>query len=120
MSATREHIVSRTLMTGILLSGSMMLIGFLLYAFQPSYHDAAIPVATWAWLRKLWHLPLSTVVVTPWVFLYAGILLLMATPVVRIVITGWTFWQEREMRYVWISVIVLAVIGVSIVFSVTH
>jgi len=117
---TRERIVSRTLMAGITVSGSLMLIGFLLYAVQSAYHTAEIPAASWDWLREVLQQPVSEIVRVPYIYLYAGILLLMATPIVRIIITGWTFWKEGDTRYVWISLIVLAVIGVSIAFSIVH
>lgn len=115
----RERIVSRTLMAGIIVSGSFMLAGFLLYAFQPGYHDAPIPAASWTLLQDLLDRPTAGVL-NPFIYLYAGILLLMATPIVRILITAWTFWKEGDMRYVWISLVVLTVIGISIGFSVVH
>ncbi len=113
----RERIVSRTLMGGITVSGTFMLAGFLLYAFQPAWHDVPIPAASWDLLRGL---PAASAAGNPFLYLYAGILLLMATPIVRIMITAWTFWKEGDMRYVWISLIVLTVIGISIGFSVVH
>ena len=120
MAMSREHIVSRTLMAGIAVSAAFMLTGFLLYAFQPTFHDADIPQATWKWLSELSQRPVMDMLRSPWLFFYTGILLLMATPIVRIMITAWTFWRERDMHYVWISLIVLAVIGISITFSITH
>ena len=120
MKASREHIVSRTLMAGITVSGTLMLIGFVLYAAQPSWYAAAIPVADFAWLRVLGTSPAVEVLLNPFVFLYAGIFALMITPILRLFITGWTFFLERDWHYVSITVVVLVVISISIAFSISH
>jgi uncharacterized membrane protein len=120
MTAIREHIVSRTLVAGITLSGALMVIGFVLFAAQPSWHNAAIPVADHAWLSVLLSQTVAAVLLNPFVFLYAGIFVLMSTPILRLFITGWTFLVDRDWHYVSITLIVLMVIGLSIVFSISH
>jgi len=107
-------------MAGITVSGALMLIGFALYAAQPSWYDAPIPVANLDWLQGLAASPLPAVLGNPFVFLYAGIFALMLTPILRLFITGWTFLTERDWHYVGITVIVLTVIAISIAFSITH
>ncbi|MCB2206488.1 DUF1634 domain-containing protein [bacterium] len=116
----QERIVSRTLMGGIVVSGTLMLVGFLLYAFQPSYHADDVPMASWEWMRSVASGGTGAFLSNPFIFLYAGILALMTTPIIRIIITAWTFWCEGDTRYVWISLIVLVVIGISITFSIVH
>jgi uncharacterized membrane protein len=91
-----------------------------LFAAQPSWYGAAIPVADHAWLSGLFSQPLAAVLLNPFVYLYAGIFALMFTPILRLFVTGWTFYIERDWRYVSITLIVLTVIGISIVFSVSH
>ncbi|MBE0643516.1 MAG: DUF1634 domain-containing protein [Bacteroidetes bacterium] len=120
MSNHREHIVSRTLMAGITVSGALMLVGFALYAAQPSWYDVPIPVANFAWLGELAASTIPTILLNPFVSLYAGIFALMLTPILRLFITGWTFLVERDWHYVGITVIVLTVIGISIGFSIVH
>lgn|GEM_PF-584310 len=120
ITTTREHIVSRTLTAGIIASGTLMLIGFILYALQPQHHGDAYPVADWNWVASQLQLPAAELLASPFAYLYAGIFVLMLTPIVRIIITGWTFSRERDWRYVGISLIVLIVIGISIAFSVAH
>jgi uncharacterized membrane protein len=120
VTGSREHIVSRTLQAGIALSGGLMLVGFVLYAFQPEYHNVDYPAATWAWFHGMWTLPVGEIISSPFIYLYAGIFVLMLTPIVRIIITGITFFLEGDWRYVWISVIVLGVIGISIAFAIVH
>ena len=107
-------------MAGIITSGTLLVIGFVLYAAQPSWHDAPVPAATFAWFGSLFAESGFGALLNPYLSLYTGIFVLMLTPILRLVITGWTFLVERDWRYVAITVVVLAVIGVSIVFSVVH
>ena len=51
---------------------------------------------------------------------WAGALLLLATPVVRIVVALVMFARDRDWRYVWISLGVLAIVLASSWFGVTH
>ncbi|PLX26433.1 MAG: hypothetical protein C0600_10870 [Ignavibacteria bacterium] len=117
MGMTRQHIISKTLRTGILLSGGLMLFGFLLYAIQPVYYEASIPAATWQWFRELLQ---DGKFGNPFLYLYAGIFTLMVTPIVRVFITGYTFLLDGNTRYTLISLVVLLVIAVSIAFAVVH
>ncbi len=120
MKASREHIVSRTLMTGITVSGCLLIVGFVLYAAQPLWHGADIPIADFAWLHQLTNASPGEVLLNPFIFLYAGIFTLMITPILRLLITGWTFFLERDWHYVSITLIVLVVISISIAFSLSH
>lgn len=117
MSLTREHIVSKTLRLGIILSGGLMIVGFLLYAIQPLYYHAAIPALTWQWVTELLA---SGGYANPFLYLYTGIFVLMVTPIVRVFITGYTFLLDGNMRYTVISLAVLLIIAVSIGFSIAH
>jgi uncharacterized membrane protein len=107
-------------MGGILVSGTLMVLGFVLYAAQPSWYDAPIPAATFAWFARLFAQDGLAALSNPYLHLYAGIFALMLTPILRLLITGWTFLAERDWRYVVITAVVLVVIGISIVFSVVH
>jgi uncharacterized membrane protein len=49
-----------------------------------------------------------------------GLLVLMATPVLRIGVALLLFLRERDWRYVWISAGVLAIVLASSWFGVTH
>lgn len=120
MAATREHIVSRTLMAGIVVSGGFLVLGFVLYAAQPSWYEVPIPAVTFEWFTGLFRDSIAGALLNPYLHLYAGIFALMLTPILRLLIAGWTFYRERDFRYVLITAIVLTVIGISIVFSVSH
>lgn len=120
LSASREHIVSLTLRVGIVVSGVLMLAGFVLYATQPVWYDAPIPALTFAWLGGILDTSVGEALLNPYLSLYAGIFALMLTPILRLLVTGYTFWRDGDMRYVRITIAVLVIIGLSIVFSVTH
>ena len=117
MGLKREHIVSKTLRLGIILSGGLMIIGFLLYAIQPLYYQAAIPALTWQWVSELLA---DGGYANPFLYLYTGIFILMLTPIVRVFITGFTFLLDGNLRYTVISLVVLLIIGVSIGFAIVH
>lgn len=102
------------------MSGTLMIVGFVLYAVQPAWHDAPIPAATFAWFGELFARSGAGALLNPYLHLYAGIFALMLTPILRLLITGWTFLAERDWRYVIITGVVLVVIGISLVFSVVH
>jgi len=51
---------------------------------------------------------------------WAGVLLLLATPVLRIVVALLLFVRERDWRYVWVSLGVLAIVLASSWFGVAH
>jgi uncharacterized membrane protein len=107
-------------MAGIAVSGTLMAVGFVLYAAQPSWYDAPVPAVHVAWLREIFRASITEALLNPYLSLYAGIFVLMLTPILRLLIAGWTFHREHDTRYVVITCIILAVIGISIVFSVTH
>jgi uncharacterized membrane protein len=107
-------------MAGIVVSGGLMIIGFVLYAAQPSWYEAPIPAVTITWFTGLFRTSVFQALLNPYLHLYAGIFALMLTPILRLLIAGWTFYRERDFRYVLITAIVLTVIGISIVFSVSH
>ena len=74
----------------------------------------------WLLLQKMFAAPLDELLASPQFYLYSGILLLMATPIVRVLFTIYGFAKEKDWRYTIISSIVLAVIFISIAFSIVH
>jgi uncharacterized membrane protein len=107
-----ERLVSRTLKTGIAGSGALMVAGFALALLYPE----TMAADQWqlAWLASQ---PLSLLATHPSFYLTAGILLLMCTPILRVLITLITFVIERDWRYVLISAAVLLILSVSIVLA---
>ncbi len=48
----------------------------------------------------------------------AGILLMLATPVVRVIVACFLFFRERDWKYGWISLGVLVILMLSLVFGI--
>jgi len=48
----------------------------------------------------------------------AGVLLMLATPVVRVIVACYLFFQEKDMKYGWISLGVLVILTLGAVFGI--
>lgn len=48
----------------------------------------------------------------------AGVLLMLATPVVRVIVACFLFFQERDWKYGWISLGVLVILMLGLVFGI--
>jgi uncharacterized membrane protein len=108
-----ELAVGRTLQTGVLLAAVVVLIGgvmFLIHAPagpRPDYshfHGVAAHLRT---PTGIWHGILRGDAES---VIQLGLLLLIATPVVRVILAGVGFLMERDQLYAWVSVMVLAVL----------
>ncbi|MGD0338742.1 MAG: DUF1634 domain-containing protein [Bacteroidota bacterium] len=116
---TLEKIVSRTLRYGVLLSAFFMLAGFIAYALTSS----SIPLPPDSSPATLWHFintqPLHVVLMHPYFLFYTGILILLCTPVLRVLVAVASFSLEKDWRFVWISGLVLLIIIVSMIIAST-
>jgi len=105
-----DLIIARILRAGVTLSAATVLSGGVWYLARsgearPSYgHFIGIPG-----IRALVSLP------GPEVVMLAGLLMLIATPVARVVFSLVAFAMERDWVYVGITAVVLAVLGYSLV-----
>jgi uncharacterized membrane protein len=106
-----ERLVSRTLKAGLAASSALMVLGFVLAVFAPPWSEARWQLD---WLRTQ---PLVALLAQPAFALTLGILILMLTPVLRVLMTLMTFVIERDWRYVAISATVLLVLAISIVIA---
>jgi uncharacterized membrane protein len=95
------------LLVGMFLSVTVMIIGLILFAFSEG---------TWE------NIPLSLTQIfegivegNPIAFIDLGILLLIATPLTRVLAALVVFTINRERRFVLVAVMVLAVVGIAIV-----
>ena len=104
---TLEKIISRTLRYGVVLSALFMLAGFIAYALTtsslPLPADSS-PVTLWNFFQAQ---PLAVVISHPYFLFYSGILILLCTPIVRVLIAVATFGLEKDWRLVVVSVVVL-------------
>jgi len=108
-----EIAVGRTLQTGVLLAAAVVLIGGILFFIHAPagarkdyshFHGVArhlrTPVGIW---HGVMHGDAESVI-------QLGLLLLIATPVVRVILAGIGFLMERDQLYFWVSGVVLAVL----------
>lgn len=93
------------LLTGMILSISMMLIGLIWYAISPSGSNITLgPIqAIQALLNG-----------DPIGLIDLGIMLLIATPLMRVLVALAAFIKGREWKFVLVSLIVLSVIAMAI------
>ena len=115
-----EVAIGRMLQAGVLLAAAVVLIGGVLYLRQetgprPDYSHFHGEAAA---LRS----PASTISNAfrgdPQSIIQFGLLLLIATPIARVVLAAIGFLLERDHLYVWVSLIVLGVLLYSLLHAV--
>jgi uncharacterized membrane protein len=104
-----ERMVSRVLVTGITISVVMMAVGLILGLFD----DEGMP----SHVVPLADLPAMLGELDPAAYLSLGLLVLIATPFVRVAGSIIAFALERDRRYVLITAVVLAVMCLSVVLG---
>ena len=92
------------LVTGMVLSFSIMIIGLVMYAISPTE-------GTTMSLDKIFD---GIVHSNPIAVIDLGIVLLIATPLVRVIAAGITFGLEKDYRFLGISIFVLAMIVLAV------
>jgi uncharacterized membrane protein len=112
-----EEIVGNLLRGGVILAGVVVAVGGLLYLIR---HGGATPDyrvfhGEPADLRSV-----SGIVTDAWSLqargiIQLGLLLLVATPVARVAFSVFAFMQERDLTYVFVTLIVLAVLLYSLI-----
>lgn len=111
--------IGHTLQTGVFLAAALVLAGGILYLLRapigihPDYrhfHGVAAHLKTPA---GIWHGVLAGRAGS---LIQLGLLVLIATPVARVILAGVGFFMQRDRLYVWVSVAVLAVL----IYSLLH
>jgi uncharacterized membrane protein len=112
-----ETIMGNLLRAGVLLSSFVVLIGGLCYLY--SQHGKSANYSHFSGepegLRNPAQLVRLVLTGNPAALIQCGVLLLIATPVARVVFACIAFFLERDQIYLVISLIVLAVLGVSLI-----
>jgi uncharacterized membrane protein YfcA len=120
-SSLMNSIIGWVLLGGVLLSSAIILVGFLLLITRPgalsgNRTDIFPHSFSELWIRLLGLHPQAIII--------AGLLLLIATPVLRVTISIIAFAVEHDMQYVLITCLVLATLLFSFLFvtgaPVTH
>jgi uncharacterized membrane protein len=114
-----EIAIGRMLQAGVLLAAAVVFIGGLLYLRQetgprPDYsHFAGVPER----LRSPAKIVTNAFHGRARSIIQLGLLLLIATPIARVVLAAVGFLFERDHLYVWVSLIVLAVLMYSLLHA---
>jgi len=116
-----EAVMGRLLITGVMVSGALILIGGIYYMIQ---HGLAAPhYKTFKGepsnLRSVSQIFNGLIHFDSLSIIQFGLLLLIATPIARVVFAVIGFFMERDILYVVISLIVLSIIIYSIL-NVAH
>jgi uncharacterized membrane protein len=110
-----ELAIGRMLQAGVLLAALVVLIGGGLYLRQSSGASLQRPDyihfhGESEQLRSPTRIVALAAHGNPEGLIQLGLLLLIATPIVRVIVAGVGFLMERDQMYVWVSIIVLAVL----------
>ncbi|HZD47470.1 MAG TPA: DUF1634 domain-containing protein [Silvibacterium sp.] len=114
-----EVAIGRMLQTGVLLAAAVVLIGGVLYLRQetgprPDYsHFTGVAES----LRSPEGIVTHAVHGDPQSIIQLGLLLLIATPIARVVLAAAGFLIEKDHLYFWVSVIVFAVLLYSLMHA---
>jgi len=103
-----NYYISLILKLGIYSSAVVLLLGFVLLFFSPSITEAK-PFSFSELLSQLFKL-------NPYAFINLGGLILIFTPILRVIVAIISFSLEKEKRYIWISTGVLLILIGSIIF----
>ncbi len=103
--------VAAVLRWGSYVSAGFMLLGIVLIFFQPDVPiqvGSAMPLAAMTEQLRL---------LNPYAVMQLGVILLLLTPLARLVVAALSFWLEGERRYTLISLAVLVIILASLLLS---
>ncbi|OIQ53731.1 hypothetical protein MOTE_24830 [Moorella thermoacetica] len=102
-----DHVVSRVLLAGVLASVVLMLLGMVLLALNPGLAQAnVLPAGQVLKLVPHFH---------PMALIDLGLLVLLLTPLARVIIAGLGFALEGDWLFASIALLVLAVLVISLV-----
>jgi uncharacterized membrane protein len=109
-----ERWTSRVLRLGVWVSASLMISGLLLAALSPS---SIVPLSTNPSLGVLAARMCSTTF-EPITLMFTGLVMLMFTPVLRVITAVFGFAVERDWHFVVVSSIVLLMLAGEIIYSI--
>jgi uncharacterized membrane protein len=109
-----ERWTSRILRLGVWVSASLMVMGLFLAAMSPS---ATVPLSTNPSLGNLAE-RMCSITFDPVTLMFTGLVMLMFTPVLRVITAVFGFAVERDWRFVIVSSVVLCMLAGEIVYSV--
>ena len=102
------------LLIGVLSSVSVIVFGLVLFAVHPGDRD---PMALQNDVLSLGKIPSGLAKLDAVAFIDLGVIMLIATPVLRVIIVTETLIENKEWKFVAVGVIVLVVIFTSFVIA---
>ncbi|MGZ4816492.1 MAG: DUF1634 domain-containing protein [Terriglobales bacterium] len=117
-TATEENVyqdVYRVLLGGMIVSSALFAIGLALALIHPQKYPLGPD-----WVRSHYHLSViwqELKSFDPFTLMLVATALLILTPVLRVVISIWAFWVDRDWKFVVVTSTVLVVIVMSVVLS---
>ncbi len=116
-----EEMVSVLLRIGVLVSGAVVLAGGLFFLFRHGYETAAFSTfhGEPSVDRLVHEIVGGAVHLRARSLIQLGVLLLIATPILRVVLCMVGFAMERDHKFVWITAIVLSVLLFSLISGAT-
>jgi len=108
-----EIIISNTLRIGVLLSASIIFAGLILFFIYGSGYDGTISYRLNDILNGVFTLK-------PFAIINLGLLLLILTPVMRVVMSLIIFILEKDYKYIFITLTVLTILMTSFILGVTE
>lgn len=108
-----ETIIGRILQVGVIVSAIIMTIGLVLFLVTGTsgYPGTTIPLRMGAIL-------LGTLQFKPYAIMMLGTYCLILTPVLRVIVSIYAFYKERDHLYVWITTTVLIILLFALVIGV--
>ena len=108
-----QLIIGKILRLGVLVSATVMLIGLLLLIVKGNggYPNNTFPTD----FTEICH---GIAQLKPYAIMMLGIFLLILTPVLRVIVSIYSFYREGDNLYVVITTIVLVILGISFVFGI--
>lgn len=108
-----QLIIGKILRLGVMISATVMLVGLVLLIVKGNggYPSNAFPTDftdIWAGIAAL----------KPYAIMMLGIFLLILTPVLRVVVSIYSFYREGDNLYVVITTIVLVILAISFIFGI--
>lgn len=108
-------IIARILQVGVMVSAAILLLGVILLPLRPGgltqHRLQSFPTT----LLQIWS---GITTLHPQAFIALGIILLIATPVLRVAASIVAFGLERDFRYVVITIVVLLILVISFVLGI--
>lgn len=109
-----ERCTSHVLRLGVWASASLMILGLLIATIWPS---SVITITSNPSLGDL-IVRIFSGTFDPVTLMFAGIVLLMFTPILRVITAVFAFAIEKDRRFVFVSSIVLIMLAVEIIYSI--